>query len=165
MLSLHTILITNNFNKNNDMFAFINSSESDATYFDKVNLSHYNDNNIIKVDIINSINNKLFTVCEVISRLNNFTEAERKVYYHINKEKDITISKLNKIITNLYGYSNMTVKRSLNKFIKCGVIRYEYRENSREVDIKLNDNFNAVKYVEDNDSDILIAVNLKLYNI
>ena len=147
------------------MFAFINSSESDATYFDKVNLSHYNDNNIIKVDIINSINNKLFTVCEVISRLNNFTEAERKVYYHINKEKDITISKLNKIITNLYGYSNMTVKRSLNKFIKCGVIRYEYRENSREVDIKLNDNFNAVKYVEDNDSDILIAVNLKLYNI
>lgn len=165
MLSLHTNLIINNFNNSNDMFAGIDSSKSDATYFDKINLSHYNDNNIIKVDIINSINNKLFTVCEVISRLNNFTEAERKVYYHINKEKDITISKLNKIITNLYGYSNMTVKRSLNEFIKCGVIRYEYRENSREVDIKLTNNFNAVKYVENSDSDILLAVNLKLYNI
>lgn len=165
MLSLQTNLIINNLNNNFDMFAAINDSKSDATYFDKVNLSHYRDNNIIKIDVINSINNKLFTVCEVISRLNNFTEAERKVYYHINKEEDITISKINKIITNLYGYSNMTVKRSLDKFIKCGIIRYEYKDNSREVDIKLNDNFNAVKYIENSDSDILIAVNLKLYNI
>ena len=147
------------------MFAAINGSESDATYFDKINLSHYNDNNIIKVDIINSSTSKLFNVCEIISRLNNFTEAERKVYYHINKEKDITISKLNKLITNLYGYSVMTVKRSLDKFIKCGVIRYEYRENSREVDIKLTHNFNVAKCIENTDSDILIAVNLKLYNI
>lgn len=147
------------------MFAFINSSESDATYFDKVNLSHYNDNNIIKIDIENPSKNKLFNVCEVIARLNNFTEAERKVYYHINKEKDITVSKLNKLIATFYAYSTMTVKRSLDKFIKCGVIRYEYRENSREVDIKLTNNFNAVKYIENSDSDILLAVNLKLYNI
>lgn len=165
MLSLQTNLIINNLNNNFNMFAAINDSKSDATYFDKVNLSHYRDNNIIKIDVINSINNKLFTVCEVISRLNNFTEAERKVYYHINKEKDITISKINKIITNLYGYSNMTVKRSLDEFIKCGVIRYEYRDDSREVDIKLTRNFNAIKYIENSDSDILIAVNLKLYNI
>lgn len=147
------------------MFAAINSSDSEATYFDKVNLSHYNDNNIIKINVINSSKYKLFTVCEIISRLNDFTEAERKVYYHINKEKDITVSKINKIITNLYGYSNMTVKRSLDKFIKCGIIRYEYVDNSREVNIELNDNFNAVKYVENSDSDILLAVNLKLYNI
>ena len=165
MLSLHTNLIINNLNNNNDMFAGIDSSKSDATYFDKVNLSHYNDNNIIKVDIINPSKNKLFTVCEIISRLNDFTEAERKVYYHINKEKDITVSKINKLITTLYGYSVMTVKRSLDKFIKCGVIRYEYGENSREVDIKLTNNFNAVKYIENSDSDILLAVNLKLYNI
>ena len=165
MLSLHTILITNNLNNNFDMFADIDSSKSDATYFDKINLLHYNDNNIIKINVINSSKYKLFTVCEIISRLNDFTEAERKVFYHINKEKDITVSKINKTITNLYGYSNMTVKRSLDKFIKCGIIRYEYKDNSREVDIKLNDNFNAVKYVEDSDSDILIAVNLKLYNI
>jgi hypothetical protein len=147
------------------MFAFINCSESDATYFDKVNLSHYNDNNIIKIDIEHPSKNKIFNVCEIIGRLNNFTEAERKVYYHINKEKDITISKLNKLITTLYAYSNMTVKRSLDKFIQCGVIRYEYKDNSREVDIKLNDNFNVSKYIENSDSDILIAVNLKLYNI
>ena len=165
MLSLHTILIINNFNNNNNMFADIDSSKSDATYFDKINLLHYKDNNIIKVNVINSSKYKLFTVCEIISRLNDFTEAERKVYYHINKEKDITVSKINKIITNLYGYSNMTVKRSLDKFIKCGIIRYEYKDNSREVDIKLNDNFNAIKYIENSDSDILIAVNLKLYNI
>ena len=165
MLSLHTYLITNNLNNNFNMFAGIDSSKSDATYFDKVNLSHYNDNNIIKVDIINSSTSKLFNVCEVIARLNNFTEAERKVYYHINKEKDITVSKINKLITTLYGYSNMTVKRSLDKFIKCGVIRYEYKDNNREVDIKLTNNFNAVKYVENSDSDILLAVNLKLYNI
>ena len=165
MLSLHTILITNNLNNNFDMFADIDSSKSDATYFDKINLLHYNDNNIININVINSSKYKLFTVCEIISRLNDFTEAERKVFYHINKEKDITVSKINKTITNLYGYSNMTVKRSLDKFIKCGIIRYEYKDNSREVDIKLNDNFNAVKYVEDSDSDILIAVNLKLYNI
>lgn len=165
MLSLHTILITNNFNNNDNMFAFINSSESEATYFDKVNLSHYNNNNIIKIDIENTGKNKLFTVCEIISRLNDFTEAERKVYYHINKEINITISKLNKLITTLYAYSGMTVKRSLDKFIKCGVIRYEYKDNSREVDIKLNSNFNAAKYIENSDSDILIAVNLKLYNI
>ena len=165
MLSLHTNLIINNLNNNNDMFADIDSSKSDATYFDKINLLHYNDNNIIKVNVINSSKYKLFTVCEIISRLNDFTEAERKVYYHINKEKDITVSKINKIITNLYGYSNMTVKRSLDKFIKCGIIRYEYVDNSREVNIKLNDNFNAVKYVENSDSDILLAVNLKLYNI
>lgn len=165
MLSLHTNLIINNFNNDKDMFADIDSSKSDATYFDKVNLSHYNDNNIIKINVINSTKYKLFTVCEIISRLNDFTEAERKVYYHINKEKDITVSKINKIITNLYGYSNMTVKRSLDKFIKCGIIKYEYVDNSREVNIKLNDNFNAVKYVENSDSDILLAVNLKLYNI
>lgn len=165
MLYLHTILIINNFNNNDNMFADIDSSKSEATYFDKINLSHYNDNNIIKINVINSSKYKLFTVCEIISRLNDFTEAERKVYYHINKEKDITVSKINKLITNLYGYSNMTVKRSLDKFIKCGVIRYEYKDNSREVDIKLNSNFNAVKYIENSDSDILIAVNLKLYNI
>lgn len=165
MLSLHTNLITNNLNNNFDMFADIDSSKSDATYFDKINLLHYNDNNIIKINVINSSKYKLFTVCEIISRLNDFTEAERKVFYHINKEKDITVSKINKTITNLYGYSNMTVKRSLDKFIKCGIIRYEYKDNSREVDIKLNDNFNAIKYVENSDSDILIAVNLKLYNI
>ena len=147
------------------MFADIDSSKSEATYFDKINLSHYNDNNIIKINVINSTKYKLFTVCEIISRLNDFTEAERKVYYHINKEPDITVSKINKVITNLYGYSVMTVKRSLDKFIKCGVIRYEYKDNNREVDIKLNDNFNAVKYVENSDSDILLAVNLKLYNI
>lgn len=147
------------------MFADIDSSKSDATYFDKINLLHHNDNNIIKINVINSSKYKLFTVCEIISRLNDFTEAERKVYYHINKEKDITVSKINKIITTLYAYSNMTVKRSLDKFIKCGIIRYEYKDNSREVDIKLNDNFNAVKYVENSDSDILLAVNLKLYNI
>ena len=147
------------------MFAAINDIKSEATYFDKSNFSHYDDNNIIKIDIINTYKNKIFTVCEIISRLNNFTEAERKVYYHINKEKYITVSKINKIITTLYGYSNMTVKRSLDKFIKCGVIRYEYKDNVREVDIKLNDNFNAVKYVENSDSDILLAVNLKLYNI
>lgn len=165
MLSLQTNLIINNLNNNFNMFAGIDSSKSDATYFDKVNLSHYNDNNIIKIDIINSSKSKLFNICEIVSRLNDFTEAERKVYYHINKEKDITVSKINKLITNLYGYSTMTVKRSLDKFIKCGVIRYEYREDSREVDIKLTSNFNAVKYVENSDSDILIAVNLKLYNI
>lgn len=165
MLSLQTNLIINNLNNNFDMFADIDSSKSDATYFDKINLLHYKDNNIIKINVINSSKYKLFTVCEIISRLNDFTEAERKVYYHINKEEDITISKINKIITNLYGYSNMTVKRSLDKFIKCGIIRYEYKDNSREVDIKLNDNFNAVKYIENSDSDILIAVNLKLYNI
>ena len=147
------------------MFADIDNSKSDATYFDKINLLHYSDNNIININVINSSKYKLFTVCEIISRLNNFTEAERKVYYHINKEKDITVSKINKIITNLYGYSNMTVKRSLDKFIKCGIIRYEYKDNIREVNIKLNDNFNAVKYVENSDSDILLAVNLKLYNI
>lgn len=165
MLSLYTNLIINNLNNNFNMFADIDSSKSDATYFDKINLLHYNDNNIIKINVINSSKYKLFTVCEIISRLNDFTEAERKVFYHINKEKDITISKINKTITNLYCYSNMTVKRSLDKFIKCGIIRYEYKDNSREVDIKLNDNFNAVKYIEDSDSDILIAVNLKLYNI
>lgn len=165
MLSLYTNLIVNNFNNNFNMFADIDCSKSDATYFDKINLSHYSNNSIIKISIKNSIKDNLFTICEIISRLNNFTEAERKVYYHINKEKDITVSKLNKLITNIYGYSNMTVKRSLDEFIKCGVIRYEYRENNREVNIKLNDNFNAVKYVEDSDSDILIAVNLKLYNI
>lgn len=165
MLSLYTNLIINNFNNDNDMFADINSNKSEATYFDKVNLSHYNDNNIIKINIENPSKNKIFNVCEIIGRLNNFTEAERKVYYHINKEKDITVSKLNKLITTIYAYSNMTVKRSLDKFIKCGVIRYEYRENSREVNIKLNDNFNTVKYVENSDSDILLAVNLKLYNI
>lgn len=165
MLSLQTNLIINNLNNNFDMFADIDSSKSDATYFDKINLLHYKDNNIIKINVINSSKYKLFIVCEIISRLNDFTEAERKVYYHINKEEDITVSKINKIITNLYGYSNMTVKRSLDKFIKCGIIRYEYKDNSREVDIKLNDNFNAVKYIENSDSDILIAVNLKLYNI
>lgn len=165
MLSLHTKLISNNFNNNFNMFADIDNSKSDATYFDKINLLHYSDNNIININVINSSKYKLFTVCEIISRLNNFTEAERKVYYHINKEKDITVSKINKIITNLYGYSNMTVKRSLDKFIKCGIIRYEYKDNIREVNIKLNDNFNAVKYVENSDSDILLAVNLKLYNI
>lgn len=147
------------------MFAFINNIESEATYFDKVNLSHYSNNNIIKVDIENPSKNKIFNVCEIIGRLNNFTEAERKVYYHINKEKDITVSKLNKLITTLYAYSNMTVKRSLDKFIKCGVIRYEYKDNSREIDIKLTNNFNVAKYIENSDSDILIAVNLKLYNI
>jgi len=165
MLSLHTILITNNFNNDFNMFAFINSSKSEATYFDKVNLSHYNDNNIIKIDIEHPSKNKIFNVCEIIGRLNNFTEAERKVYYHINKEKDITVSKINKLITTLYAYSNMTVKRSLDKFIKCGVIRYENKNNSREVNIKLNDRFNVAKYIENSDSDILIAVNLKLYNI
>ena len=164
MLSLHTILIINNFNNDKNMFAFINSSESDATYFDKVNLLHYNDSNIIKIDIDDG-RTKIFKVCEIIARLNNFTEAERKVYYHINKEKDITVSKLNKLITTLYAYSVMTVKRSLDKFIQCGVITYENKNNSREVNIKLNDRFNVAKYIENSDSDILIAVNLKLYNI
>lgn len=144
------------------MFADIDSSKTNATYFDKVNLSHYNDNNIIKINIRNASKNKLLNVCEVISRLNNFTEAERKIYYHINKEKDITVTKLNKLISVLYSYSVMTVKRSLDKFIKCGVIRYDYKDNCREVDIKLNDNFNAVKYIENSDSEILLAVNLKL---
>lgn len=165
MLSLHTNLIINNFNNDNDMFAAINGSESDATYFDKVNLSHYNDNNIIKINIENTGKSKIFNVCEIISRLNDFTEAERKVYYSINTMNNVTVSNVTKHVTNLYGYSSMTVKRSLDKFIKCGVIRYEYRENSREVDIKLTNNFNAVKYVENSDSDILLAVNLKLYNI
>ena len=59
----------------------------------------------------------------------------------------------------------MTVKRSLDKFIRCGVITYENKNNNREVNIKLNDNFNAFKYIENSDGDILLAVNLKLYNI
>lgn len=165
MLSLHTSLISNNFNNNYDMFASIDSSKSDATYFDKVNLSHYNDNNIIKINIENTGRSKIFNICEIISRLNDFTEAERKVYYSINTMNNATVSNVTKHVTNLYGYSNMTVKRSLDKFIKCGVIRYEYKDNSREVDIKLNDNFNATKYIENSDSDILLAVNLKLYII
>ena len=69
------------------MFADINSSKSDATYFDKINLSHYNDNNIIKIDVINNFN-KLYIVCEIIARLNNFTEAERKIYYHLNSFRE-----------------------------------------------------------------------------
>lgn len=164
MLPLHTNLITNNFNNNFNMFAKINTRESDATYFDKVNLLHYNDSNIIKIDIDDG-RNKLFKICEIISRLNDFTEAERRVYYCINTLGNITVSEITKHITSIYGYSVMTVKRSLDKFIQCGVIAYENKNNSREVNIKLNNNFNAVKYVEDNDSDILIAVNLKLYNI
>ena len=162
MLSLYTNLITNNFNNDNNMFAAINSGTSDATYFDKINLSHYNDNNIIKVDIINTHKSKIFTVCEIISRLNNFTEAERKVYHTINTIIDATVSKVTKHVTNTYGYSTMTVKRSLDEFIKCGIIKYEYRDNSREVDIKLNDSFNVTKSIENSDSEILIAVNLKL---
>lgn len=164
MLPLHTNLITNNFNNNFNMFAKINTRESDATYFDKVNLLHYNDSNIIKIDIDDG-RNKLFKICEIISRLNDFTEAERRVYYCINSLSNITVSEITKHITSIYGYSVMTVKRSLDKFIQCGVITYENKNNSREVNIKLNDNFNAAKYVEDSDSDILIAVNLKLYNI
>ena len=42
MLSLYTNLIINNLNNNFNMFAKINTRERDATYFDKVNLSHYN---------------------------------------------------------------------------------------------------------------------------
>lgn len=164
MLSLHTILITNNFNNDNDMFAKINTRESDATYFDKINLSHYNDSNIIKIDIDDG-RNKLFKICEIISRLNDFTEAERRVYYCINSLGNVTVNELTKHITNIYCYSVMTVKRSLDKFIQCGVITYENKSNSREVNIKLNDNFNVAKYIENSDSDILIAVNLKLYNI
>lgn len=164
MLSLHTILITNNFNNDNDMFAKINTRESDATYFDKVNLSHYKDSNIIKIDIDDG-RNKLFKICEIISRLNDFTEAERRVYYCINSLGNVTVNELTKHITNIYCYSAMTVKRSLDKFIQCGVITYENKNNSREVNIKLNDRFNVAKYIENSDSDILIAVNLKLYNI
>lgn len=164
MLPLYTILITNNFNNNNNMFAFINSSESDATYFDKVNLSHYNDNNIIKINIDDG-RTKIFKVCEIISRLNDFTEAERRVYYCINTLNNVSVTDVTKHVTNIYGYSAMTVKRSLDKFIQCGVITYENKNNSREVNIKLNDRFNVAKYIENSDSDILIAVNLKLYNI
>lgn len=164
MLSLYTILITNNFNNDNDMFAFINSSESDATYFDKINLLHYNDNNIIKINIDDG-RTKIFKVCEIISRLNDFTEAERRVYYCINTLDNVSVTDVTKHVTNIYGYSAMTVKRSLDKFIQCGVITYENKNNSREVNIKLNDRFNVAKYIENSDSDILIAVNLKLYNI
>ena len=164
MLSLHTNLITNNLNNNFNMFAKINTRESDATYFDKINLSHYNDSNIIKIDIDDG-RNKLFKICEIISRLNDFTEAERRVYYCINSLGNVTVNELTKYITNIYCYSAMTVKRSLDKFIQCGVITYENKNNSREVNIKLNDRFNVAKYIENSDSDILIAVNLKLYNI
>lgn len=164
MLSLQTNLIINNFNNNNDMFAFINSSESDATYFDKVNLSHYNDNNIIKINIDDG-RTKIFKVCEIISRLNDFTEAERRVYYCINTLDNVSVTDVTKHVTNIYGYSAMTVKRSLDKFIQCGVITYENKNNSREVNIKLSDRFNVAKYIENSDDDILIAVNLKLYNI
>lgn len=164
MLSLHTNLITNNLNNNFDMFAKINTRESDATYFDKINLSHYNNSNIIKIDIDDG-RNKIFKVCEIISRLNDFTEAERRVYYCINTLDNITVTNITKHITSIYGYSAMTVKRSLDKFIQCGVITYENKNNSREVNIKLNDKFNVAKYIENSDSDILIAVNLKLYNI
>lgn len=164
MLSLYTNLIINNFNNDNNMFAFINSSESDATYFDKVNLSHYNDNNIIKINIDDG-RTKIFKVCEIISRLNDFTEAERRVYYCINTLNNVSVTDVTKHVTNIYGYSAMTVKRSLDKFIQCGVITYENKNNSREINIKLSDRFNAAKYIENSDSDILIAVNLKLYNI
>ena len=146
------------------MFAKINTRESDATYFDKINLSHYNDSNIIKIDIDDG-RNKLFKICEIISRLNDFTEAERRVYYCINTLNNISVTDVTKHVTNIYGYSAMTVKRSLDKFIQCGVITYENKSNSREVNIKLNDRFNVAKYIENSDSDILIAVNLKLYNI
>ena len=146
------------------MFAKINTRESDATYFDKINLSHYNDSNIIKIDIDDG-RNKLFKICEIISRLNDFTEAERRVYYCINSLGNVTVNELTKHITNIYCYSAMTVKRSLDKFIQCGVITYENKNNSREVNIKLNNRFNIAKYIENSDSDILIAVNLKLYNI
>lgn len=146
------------------MFAKINTRESDATYFDKINLSHYNDSNIIKIDIVDG-RNKLFKICEIISRLNDFTEAERRVYYCINDLDNVTVSNITKHITSIYGYSAMTVKRSLDKFIQCGVITYENKNNSREVDIKLNDKFNVTKHIKDSDNDILIAVNLKLYNI
>lgn len=164
MLSLQTNLIINNLNNNFNMFAKINTRESDATYFDKINLSHYNDSNIIKIDIDDG-RNKLFKICEIISRLNDFTEAERRVYYCINSLGNVTVNELTKHITNIYCYSAMTVKRSLDKFIQCGVITYENKNNSREVNIKLNDRFNVAKYIENSDSDILIAVNLKLYNI
>lgn len=156
--------LNNNLNNNDNMFAFINSSESDATYFDKVNLSHYNDNNIIKINIDDG-RTKIFKVCEIISRLNDFTEAERRVYYCINTLDNVSVTNVTKHVTNIYGYSAMTVKRSLDKFIQCGVITYENKNNSREVNIKLNDRFNVAKYIENSDSDILIAVNLKLYNI
>lgn len=164
MLSLYTNLIINNLNNNFDMFAKINTRESDATYFDKINLSHYNNSNIIKIDIDDG-RNKIFKICEIISRLNDFTEAERRVYYCINTLDNITVTNITKHITSIYGYSAMTVKRSLDKFIQCGVITYENKNNSREVNIKLNDKFNVAKYIENSDSDILIAVNLKLYNI
>ena len=124
MLSLHTNLITNNLNNNFDMFAKINTRESDATYFDKINLSHYNNSNIIKIDIDDG-RNKIFKICEIISRLNDFTEAERRVYYCINTLDNITVTNITKHITSIYGYSAMTVKRSLDKFIQCGVITYE----------------------------------------
>ena len=140
------------------MFADIDSSKSEATYFDKINLSHYNDNNIIKINVINSSKYKLFTVCEIISRLNDFTEAERRVYYCINTLNNVSVSNVTKHITSIYGYSAMTVKRSLDKFIQCGVITYENKNNSREVDIKLNDSFNVSKYIENSDSDILLVV-------
>ena len=164
MLSLQTNLIINNFNNTNNMFAKINTNESDATYFDKVNLSHYNDSNIIKI-IIDDGRTKIFKVCEIISRLNDFTEAERRVYYCINTLDNVSVTDVTKHVTNIYGYSAMTVKRSLDKFIQCGVITYENKENSREVNIKLSDRFNVAKYIENSDDDILIAVNLKLYNI
>ena len=100
MLPLHTNLITNNFNNNFNMFAKINTRESDATYFDKVNLLHYNDSNIIKIDIDDG-RNKLFKICEIISRLNDFTEAERRVYYCINSLGNITVSKITKHINTI----------------------------------------------------------------
>ena len=154
----------------------IGNNNEQSVYYNKARLEYANDGNVINLNYkIAKYDNKIKAICNIIAKLNDFTESENRIYTYIcsiyaNNDEDKTYTKedIANFVRHKYLYNPVTINRCFDKFIKCGVIRI-----NKDNYVILNDNFNVAKtiknsiYFDNGDtagvvSDFAVVVNFRV---
>jgi predicted transcriptional regulator len=152
-----------NINAINNMYANIDKTNTNNVFYNKEDYVHYEGNNVIAVNVKGSENTDVRTVCDIISKLNDFTQAESDVFYTINVFTDVNVTQIYDNIKQYYGYHAMTIRRAIDNFIKKGIVKTVSYDDKKNYKLVLNDSYNVKDSIANTDGKFIIAVSL--YNI
>lgn len=130
----------------------VGNNNDQSVYYNKARLEHASNGNVVNLDYkLAAYDNKIKAVCNIIAKLNDFTESETKIYTYLctiydttNTLDAYTKEDITNFVCHKYLYNPVTINRCFDKFVKCGIIRI-----TKDNYVILNDNFNVAKTVKD----------------
>ena len=95
----------------------IGNNNEQSVYYNKARLEYANDGNVINLNYkIAKYDNKIKAICNIIAKLNDFTESENRIYTYIcniyannNEDKTYTKEDITNFVRHKYLYNPVTI--------------------------------------------------------